>query len=256
MTMEHSARFANKAGIVTGSAGGIGEGIARRLASEGAKVIVADLDETRGAATAEAIRNDGGEATYARVDIADEASTQDLARFAKETYGRIDFLVNNAALFKDMVITGLHTIDLDYYFRFMRINLHGCLIMSRAVIPTMREQGGGAICNTSSTAAYMQGGAYSVAKLGVNGITFSLASELGPDNIRVNAIAPGPTDTAARRNDVVTDEYLQGMLTQMPLRRLGRPADHGAAVAFLLSDDAQWITGHILNVDGGQLMRV
>jgi len=254
--MTSSTRFAGKAGIVTGSAGGIGEGIARRLASEGAKVIIADLDEARGARVAEAIRKDGGEAVHARVDIADEASTHELARFANHRFGRIDFLVNNAALFKDMVITDLQTIDLDYYFKFMRINLHGCLIMSRAVIPYMRELGGGAICNTSSTAAYMQGGAYSVAKLGVNGITFSLASELGPYNIRVNAIAPGPTDTAALRNDVVTDQYLQGMVAQMPLKRLGRPGDHGAAVAFLLSDDAEWITGHVLNVDGGQLMRV
>jgi NAD(P)-dependent dehydrogenase (short-subunit alcohol dehydrogenase family) len=138
----------------------------------------------------------------------------------------------------------------------MKVNLHGPLIMSRAVIPYMREQGGGAICNTSSTAAYMTGGAYSVAKMGVNSITFCLAAELGPLNIRVNAIAPGPTNTSALRNEMVTDEYLDGMVKAMPLARLGVPADQGNAVAYLLSDDASWVTGHILVVDGGHTMRI
>jgi 3-oxoacyl-[acyl-carrier protein] reductase len=138
----------------------------------------------------------------------------------------------------------------------MSINIHGCYVVTRAVVPFMKQRGGGAIVNTSSTAAWSGYGAYSVAKLGVNGLTLALARELGPLNIRINAIAPGPTDTPALRNPMVTEEFLKGMVATMPIARLGRPSDHASAVMFLLSDHASWITGLIMNVDGGQGMRV
>jgi NAD(P)-dependent dehydrogenase (short-subunit alcohol dehydrogenase family) len=140
-----------------------------------------------------------------------------------------------------------------YLEHFMRINAHGCVIMTRACLPHMEKRGGGAIVNQSSTAAWMHMGFYGVAKLAVNGITSSLARELGPRNIRINAIAPGPTDTPALQKHA--GEYAQMMLKSMPIGRLGQPADMANAALFLLSDEASWITGHVLNVDGGQFMR-
>jgi 3-oxoacyl-[acyl-carrier protein] reductase len=126
--------------------------------------------------------------------------------------------------------------------------------MTRAVLPYMEKRAGAAIVNQSSTAAWMNMGFYGVAKLTMNGITCSLARELGPRGIRINAIAPGPTDTGALQK--TAGDYAREMIKTMPLSRLGQPQDMADAALFLLSDEARWITGHILNVDGGQLMRV
>ena len=176
-----------------------------------------------------------------------------MADATMKAFGRIDFLVNNAALFGGMRLTNCLDTEWDYYVRFMNINFHGALIATRAVLPYMKVQGG-AIINQTSTAAWMGTGPCSVAKYALNGLTFSLARELGPMNIRINGIAPGPTDTVALHS-VVPDEYIAGMTAGMPIARLGTPKDLASAVLFLLSDEASWITGHILNVDGGQWMR-
>jgi 3-oxoacyl-[acyl-carrier protein] reductase len=247
--------FEGKVGIVTGAGGGIGEGYARALANAGAHVVIAEIDADKGRAVAGSINQGGGSALFVAVDISSPASTEAMAAAAVETFGRIDYLVNNAALFGGMRVTGCLDTDWDYYTRFMDINFHGALLATRAVVPHMKAVGGGAIINQSSTAAYMSTGPYSVAKLGLNGLTFALARELGPMNIRINGIAPGPTDTAALHS-VVPDEYIAGMTQGMPLARLGTPKDMADAMLFLLSDQASWITGHILNVDGGQWMRV
>jgi len=246
--------FGEKVAIVTGAAGGIGEAYARALAAQGAHVVVADINEAEGRRVANAIKQAGSSAIFAAVDIGDNESAQALAAVTQKEFGRIDYLVNNAALFGGMRLSGLLDTDLDYYNRFMAINFHGCLLTTRAVVPHMRVNGG-AIVNQTSTAAYMGYGPYSVAKLGMNGITMALARELGPMNIRINGIAPGPTDTPALRT-TTSAEYLQAMTAAMPIARLGTPDDLVGAMLFLLSDEARWITGHILNVDGGQWMRV
>ena len=142
----------------------------------------------------------------------------------------------------------------DYYKRFMDVNMNGVLLCTRACYRSMKERGGGAIVNQSSTAAWMGAGYYGVAKLAVNGLTQSLARELGGMNIRVNGIAPGPTDTEATRA-VVPEVIAKQILSQMPLSRMGQPEEIVGACLFLLSDDAAWITGQIVNVDGGQIMR-
>ncbi len=247
-------RFKGKVGIVTGSGGGIGEGYARALAKEGAHVVIAEIDAAKGAEVAASITSGGGSAKFIKVDISSKESTEAMAAETMKAFGRIDYLVNNAALFGGMRVTGCLDTDWDYYTTFMNINFHGALLATRAVVPHMKAQGG-AIINQSSTAAYMSTGPYSVAKLALNGLTFALARELGPLNIRINGIAPGPTDTSALHS-VVPDEYIKGMVAAIPLARLGQPKDMADAMLFLLSDEASWITGHILNVDGGQWMRV
>lgn len=246
--------FKNKVGIVTGAGGGIGEGYARALAEAGAHVVIAEIDAAKGKQVADSIDEGGGSALFVEVDISSKESTEAMTEAVMRKFGRIDYLVNNAALFGGMKIAGCLDTDWDYYTKFMNINFHGALLVTRAVVPHMKAQGG-AIINQSSTAAYMSTGPYSVAKLGLNGLTFALARELGPMNIRINAIAPGPTDTAALRS-VVPEEYVAGMTVGMPLARLGTPKDMADAMLFLLSDEASWITGHVLNVDGGQWMRV
>jgi 3-oxoacyl-[acyl-carrier protein] reductase len=247
--------FRDKVAVITGAGGGIGEAYAKGLAEEGARIAVADIAREGGERVAREISEAGGQAIFVETDVADEASTKAMAAAAVEAFGGIDYLVNNAAIYGDMKIAGLLSVDMGYYRRFMDVNMNGCLLATRAVVGSMTARGGGAIVNQSSTAAWMGVGFYGIAKLAMHGITHSLARELGPRNIRVNAIAPGPTDTEATRRQVHSS-ILDGILSQMPLRRMGQPADMLGALLFLLSDDARWITGHILNVDGGQVMRV
>ena len=136
----------------------------------------------------------------------------------------------------------------------MNVNMNGALACTRACWRAIAARGGGAIVNQSSTAAWMYGGYYGLAKVGVNGLTQQLATELGHANIRVNAIAPGPIDTEATRS-TVPPELLEDMVNRLPLKRMGTTEDLVGLCLFLLSDEARWITGQIFNVDGGQIFR-
>ncbi|MFI5318155.1 MAG: SDR family oxidoreductase [Myxococcota bacterium] len=243
-----------KVAIVTGAGGGIGEGYAKGLAAAGARVVVAEINKDAGARVAREIVASGGDALALEVDVGSPESTRAMAERAVAELGGIDFLVNNAAIFGGMKLAPYIDVDWDYYTRFMNVNVNGALLCARACVPYMRKRGGGAIVNQSSTAAWMAGGFYSLAKLSLNGLTQGLARELGPKKIRVNAIAPGPTDTGALHS-VVPDSFIKPMVAGLPIARVGTPSDHVPALLFLLSDAASWITGQVVNVDGGQVMR-
>ncbi len=243
-----------KVAIVTGAGGGIGSAYAQALAAAGARVVVAEIDASRGEETAAAICRGGGTASFVHTDVGSEESTLALAARVCELHDGIDFLVNNAALFGDMKQESLLGVSWDYYQHFMNVNLNGALLCTRACVPAMRARGGGAIVNQSSTAAWMGVGYYGLSKLAINGLTQCLARELGPESIRVNAIAPGPTDTEALARQV-PEAYREQLVAQLPLARLGTPHDMAQACLFLLSDAAAWITGHVLGVDGGHIFR-
>ena len=246
--------FSGRVAVVTGAGGGIGQAYAESLARAGAAVLVADLNAEGAAAVAEGITAGGGTALACTVDVADPASAQAMAATAQEELGRLDFLVNNAAIFGDMSIDLLLTVDWAYLQRFLAVNLLGALTCTRACYRAMRAAGGGAVVNQSSTAAYVYSGFYGLAKAGVNSLTQQLAHELGGMGIRVNAIAPGPIDTEAARH-VVPDVFIEQIVAGLALKRQGTPEDLVGMCHYLLSDEAAWVTGQVFNVDGGQVMR-
>ena len=190
---------------------------------------------------------------FVRTDVSSAESAAAMVEATVAAYGGIDGLVNNAAIYGDMAFDLLITVDWDYYRKFMSVNMDGALVMTRAVYPELQKRGGGSIVNQSSTAAYLYSGFYGLAKVGINGLTHQLAHELGGMGIRVNAIAPGPTDTQATRTQA--GDAAKDLVKGLALKRMGQPEDMVGACLFLLSDDAAWVTGQILAVDGGQTFR-
>ena len=246
-------RFEGKVAVVTGAAQGIGEAYARALAAEGAAVVIADLNEEAGEKVAAAVNETGGRAIFVPTDVSSAESAGTMAARTVEELGGIDLLVNNAAIYGDMQFDLLISVDWDYYRRFMSVNMDGALVVTRACYRHMQARGGGAIVNQSSTAAYLYSGFYGLAKVAINGLTQQLAHELGGMGIRVNAIAPGPTDTEATRTQA--GAAVQELVKGLAIKRMGQPDDLVGACLFLLSDEAAWVTGQILAVDGGQVFR-
>lgn len=249
-------RLDGKVAIVTGGAGGIGAAYCRALAAAGASLIVADLDEHGAQKIAGEIATDGLAATPARVDITDVGSVAAMVELAQSTCGGVDILVNNAAIM-EMPMSPLSTYPLDWWERGFRINVTGALICVQAVVPLMRERGGGKIINQSSGGAFTAAGAYGIGKLALVGLTVALARELGPHRIHVNAIAPGMVETDAAFRSLPRESPLrEGLKKSAVMRAFGQPDDLCGALLFLASSASDWMTGQTLNVDGGWILRI
>jgi len=246
-------RLDARVAIVTGGGHGIGRAYAHRLAEEGAKLAIAELD----GAAAERVASDVG-GLAVRTDVSDEASVAEMARRTLERFGRIDILVNNAAMFATVPMSRAPFDELDpaEWDRMMAVNLRGTWLACRAVIPQMRKQRYGKIINISSSTA-IKGSAsrihYVTSKAGILGFTRTLAMEVGKDNICVNCVAPGSTLSEENADEALV-KYRQAAASTRALQRMQRPEDLVGAVAFFASSDSDFITGQTLVVDGGACM--
>jgi 3-oxoacyl-[acyl-carrier protein] reductase len=250
MTREQG-RLSGRTAIVTGAGHGIGRAIAERFALEGAQVVVNDVHAETAEAAAAAITAAGGTALAAAADVSDEAQVDRLFATAVSRFGRVDVLVNNAALIDTM----RHFLEADaaWWNRIIAVNLSGAFLCCRAAAGLMARQGGGAIINVSSggaSRAHRANAAYDAAKGGLEALTRSLALDLGPYGVRVNAIVPGSIDSQGLEAD---DKRARG--ANIPLARVGEVEEVAGPAVFLASDDARYITGHSLAVDGGLLIQ-
>ena len=256
MTETAGQRLQDKVAVVTGAASGFGAGIARRFAAEGAAVVAADLDEAAGREVAGEIAAAGGQATFVACDVTERAAVRRMIGHAVEAYGRLDLLVNNAGFSHvNQPLTETSEADFD---RVYAVNVKAIYLAALEAVPLLRAQGGGCILNTSSTAALRPRPGltwYNGSKGAVNTITKSMAAELAPDRIRVNAICPvigatGMLETFLGAPD--TPELRAKFIATIPLGRMSQPEDIAAAALFLASDEAAFITGVCLEVDGGR----
>jgi NAD(P)-dependent dehydrogenase (short-subunit alcohol dehydrogenase family) len=252
-------RLDGKVAIVTGAGGrgnSIGRAYAIGLANAGAAVVVADLNGDGANAVAEEINSTGGKAIGVRVDVADEQSTLAMAAAAREAFGGVDVLVNNAALMVDISYDNCETVSLDAWNKAFAVNLSGALLCSRAVVPSMRERGGGRIVNQTSGGAFPATGLYGISKLALVGLTTTLAKQFGKDNITCNAIAPGNVMSDAGKMLVPDDSpFIQFLQMTVATRPRGEPDELVGTLLLLCSDAGAWITGQTIHVDGGWIMR-
>jgi 3-oxoacyl-[acyl-carrier protein] reductase len=245
-------RFDNKVVMITGGAAGIGQATALAFANEGAKVVILDL-AARGEEVAGKIKQDGGDALFIQANVSVSDEVQAAVKTAIDTYGQIDILVNNAGTTRDNLIIKMKEEDWELV---LRVNLFSTYHCSKAVIRPMMKKRYGRIINVASVVGLAgQAGQtnYAASKAGIIGFTKSLAKEVGSRNITVNAIAPGFIKTAL--TDVLPKEQVESTIEHTPLGRLGEVEDVAKAILFLASDDASFITGQVLTVDGGLIMQ-
>ena len=238
--------------IVTGAAQGIGRAIAETLAEAGADVVVADLDPTRSKNTVAAVEKAGRKALNLKVNVADANDTKAMAEQVIKDWGKIDILVNNAGITRDGLLLRMKEEDWNLV---LQVNLNGTFHCTKAVLQPMTKQRYGRIVNIASIVGAMGNvgqANYAASKAAVIGFTKTVAREYASRNVTVNAVAPGFIDTAMTQG--LAAEVKEALQKQIPLARLGTPADIANAVRFLVSEDASYITGHVLHVNGGMLM--
>jgi 3-oxoacyl-[acyl-carrier protein] reductase len=238
--------------VVTGGAAGIGEAIARRLSTDGFMIVIGDLDGERAEAVASDISAAGGEASGRQLDVSAAESVTALFEWLTDHLGRCDVVVNNAGIASTGLLSELR---LERWESTIAVNVTGALLTTQHAVPLMRNRGRGRIVNISSISGVRASAgriAYGTSKAAIIGLTRQLAIELATDNITVNSVAPGPVDTDLTRA-VHTEATRQSYLRLVPMNRYGRPEEIAAAVSFLCSEDASYITGHTIPVDGGFL---
>ena len=239
--------------IVTGGATGIGQAFALTSAAYGARVMIADINSAD--ETLELIKNNGGEASYVKTDVSDEASAKAMAQAAVEWSGRIDGLINNAAYFREVKLTHFEEISTEIWDRIFDVNVKGIWQCCKGVMPAMRESGGGSIINISSVVAvagqpgYLH---YVATKGAVLSMTKGLAKECGSANVRVNTIAPGFVITDATKDRPI--EWQQSFLKARAISREERPTDLAGTAVYLLSELSSFVSGQTIVVDGGHIM--
>ncbi len=242
--------LSERVAVITGGGGGLGRADALKLAAAGASVVLGDLDLARAEAVAAEVRAAGGEALAVRVDVTDEADVNAFVERAAALRGTVDVLVTNAGIFQASPVDEMCLAD---WSRMLAIHLNGAFLCSRAALRYMLPQRRGAIISMSSGIAY-RGSAgvahYATAKAGLLGFTRSLALEVGPQGVRVNAIAPGLVETEMPRN-VLTEAQIQASAERTPLGRNALPDDVAEVVLFLASDASRHITGQVIHVNGG-----
>ena len=250
--MSNDDRLAGRTAIITGAAHGIGRATARRFAREGAAVVLADVEAEAGRETAAAIEEAGGTAAFVETDVTDLDQAQALAEATVQQFGGIDVLVNNAGITRDATLKKMSEEAFD---QVVDVNLKGVFNCTKAALPHLTESDAGRILNAASIVGrYGNFGQtnYVATKSGVIGMTKTWARELGRDGVTVNAVAPGFVDTAMM--ETVPDEIIDDLTDQTPLGRLGDPEDIANAYCFLASDEAAFITGAVIAVDGGLVL--
>jgi len=244
--------FQGRTALVIGATSGIGRATAVAFARAGAKVAFAGLGDKDGAAVEAEIRGLGAEGFFMPVDVTREAEVKALVEETERRYGRIHAAVNNAGI--ECEFGPVHERTQEEFDRIMAVNLRGVFLGLRHQIPHMLRHGGGAICNTASQAGLTGLGAvaiYAASKHGVVGLTKSAALDMAQQNIRINAVAPGPIDTGLLHRMVDGKIPMDAIAGQVPMNRIAQPEEVAAAILFLCSDAASYITGHTLAVDGG-----